>query len=225
MCRTKSLTGAAMTELEGKLPLTADYDLFNVCPNYKVLDIGGDDRFQNPRADLPEAGRFAMNQGVRGRYDAPQAQSHGAPVTRYTSAINPATGRLRGRVEDDLQFGAGHGVMGHTTLRQNLVRDRLNAKINRTYRGGYTVHHGAETMNPFPEADDFGITVFVPRDMPLGLENIVDLNTAYWLCKGRGYHFHINPLWGWKPLGRDLRSGFQRMRVGENVRSVPSPHH
>jgi anthrax edema toxin adenylate cyclase len=218
--RTHSLTGAAMTDMEGRLPLTADYDLFNICASFKVLDLGGDDRFQNARADLPEINRFALNKGVRGTYDAPPALNRGQSVQRLTSAFDPAKGRIVARWEGDLKTGQGHKVRGHITIRQNQVRQRLNAIINSTYRGGDTVHHGAETMNPFPEADDFGITIFKPRADPVGLQNLPDLNSAYEQCRAAGYYFHVNPLWGWKPWGRDFGGNYQ-MRVNENVRSVP----
>ncbi len=217
ICRTKSLTGSPMTEMEGALPLTADYDLFNICPNFKVLDLGGDDRFQNARADLPEIGRFALNHGIRNSYPASAAPNRGASVERLTSAFDPATGRWRARMETDLKAGQGHQVRGHITIRQNLVRQRLNAMINGSYRGGDTVHHGAETMNPFPEADDFGITVFKPRADPVSLQNLQDLNAVYEECRAAGYYFHVNPLWGWKPWGRDF-GGQYEMRVNQNVR-------
>lgn len=221
ICRTRSLTGTAMTQMEGTLPLTADYDLFNICPNFKVVDLGGDDRFQNARADLPEIGRLAQNHGVHGPYDAPPSLVRGTSVQRLTSAVvNTPTGpRVQARYETGLKSGQGHEVRGHITIRQNLVRNRLNAIINGSYTGGDTVHHGAETMNPFPEADDFGITIFKPRGEPVGLQNLQDLSGAYEECRAAGYYFHVNPLWGWKPWGRDFGGNYQ-MRVNQNVRST-----
>ena len=226
VCRTRSLTGNPMTETEGNLPLTADYDLFTICPSFQVLDLGGDDRFENARADLPEIGRSALNHGVHGPYRAAPALNSGAKVERLTSAFEPASGdkpaRWRARMETDLKTGQAHNVKGHITIRQNFVRQMLNAQINATYHGGDTVHHGAETMNPFPEADDFGITIFKPHREAVGLESLQDLSAAYEQCRAEGYYFHVNPLWGWKPLGRDFGGNYQ-MRVNQNA--INTPHH
>ncbi len=54
--RCKSLTGTPLTDDEKRKPLTADYDLFNVCPNWKNVSFSGADRYPNPHADLPEYG-------------------------------------------------------------------------------------------------------------------------------------------------------------------------
>lgn len=196
--RKASLTGRSMTQTERTLPLTADYDLFSVCPNFKVLDLGREDRFSNARADLPEIGHHAANQGMHGRYKAPAARNMGNAAKMMGSFQTAAGGQVR--VETDYSAGQAHKVLGHTSMRQEFVRSQLNALINATYKGGDTVHHGAEVMNPFPEADDFGITAFVPNGTPTGLQTITDLNQFYEAVRQKGYYMHINPLWGWKPM-------------------------
>lgn len=218
LARTRSLTGSPMTQTEGELPLTADYDLFNVCPSFQDLDLGGDDKFQNARGDLPQINRFALNHGIKKVYEAPQALDMGTRVQRLTSSVNPEDGRVKARYENALRASQNHQVRGHISIRQNLVRQRLNGIINSSYKGGDTVHHGAETMNPFPEADDFGITVFTPTGWTFGVENLIDLNDAYHKCREAGYYFHTNPAWGWKPLGRD-RHRVMEMNVSNNVHS------
>ena len=182
-------------------PLTADYDLFCVCPNFKVLDLGREDRYANARADLPEAGRFAANHGVNGKYQVPVPQNFGQKSVTFGSFKNASGGQSRAGFA--YEAGAAHEVLGHTSMRQEFIRKQLNALINQTYRGGDTVHHGSETMNPFPEADDFGITVFSPNRDTIGLQSIADLNLCYAMLRQRGYYMHVNPLWGWKPFLHD----------------------
>ncbi len=201
--RKKSLTGRAMTDAERTLPLTADYDLFAVCPNFKVLDLAREDRFSNARGDLPEIGHHAANHGMSGPYMAPAPRNLGESAQTMGSF---RTGPRQTQVVVDYEAGKAHAVRGHISMRQEFVRGQLNALINTTYKGGDTVHHGAETMNPFPEADDFGITIFAPEGAPMGLQSITDLNQAYALLRHRGYYMHVNPLWGWKPW-RDFATG------------------
>lgn len=211
--RKKSLTGIELTEEEKTLPLTADYDLFSICPNFKVLDLAREDRFANARADLPEIGHFAANFGVGGRHRAEAPQNLGSEAVNYGSFKGANNKWVF--VEQKYSAGKAHAVRGHISMRQEFVRGQLNALINTKYRGGDTVHHGAETMNPFPEADDFGITIFAPQGESLGLQNIGDLNKFYEFCRVSGYYMHVNPLWGWKPW-RDFASG-NKMNVASST--------
>ena len=212
--RKVSLTGKSMTDSEGRLPLTADYDLFCVCPNFQVLDLAREDRFANNRADLPELpgkGHFAANSGMKGRYRAPAALNSGAQIDlqgSFASANGASAASSR------INQGRAHGVLGHTTMRQEHIRKQLNGAINATYRGGDTVHHGAEVMNPFPEADDFGITVFWPDGHAWGLQNITDLNRCYETLRTAGYYMHVNPLWGWRPAAARRAGEDNAMRTG-----------
>lgn len=196
--RARSLTDKPLTDDEQRKPLTADYDLFTVCPNWKNVSLSGADKFPNPHSDLPEHGIHRVLKGVQGPYAAPAAQRMGQTTLKVQARVDLRGGKLSSL---EYEFGKAHPVLGHMTVRQDFIRRRLNSEINATYKGGDTVHHGAEVMNPNPETDDFGITMFYPNGEEVrGLENLVDLNEAYWTVKKKGYYFHIHPLWKWQPL-------------------------
>ena len=211
--RKISLTGTPLTDDEKRKPLTADYDLFNVCPSWKNVSFSGADKFSNIHSDLPEFGSHRVLQGVNGPYAAPAAKNMGDEAT-----LRGRPDRHSGKVSSiKYESGKAIPVLGHTTIRQDFIRRQLNTRINATYKGGDTVHHGAEVMNPSPESDDFSITVFCPKGAIYGLQNVQDLNSAYWMIKDAGYFFHVHPLWKWRPA-TNLNRITMKLNVTEHVK-------
>ncbi|PVZ72375.1 anthrax toxin-like adenylyl cyclase domain-containing protein [Pelagibaculum spongiae] len=150
------------------IPLTADYDLFTICPKINLIRD-----FKTPIQEFLD---------IR----------HGS-LTTSGQLWHRANRRISAALEqDNITIDQDKGEV--SVFQKEIIRDLNFSASSLGYQGGDLVHHGCETANPVTELD-YPITVICPGGLILAAENIFDIQQIAREIQYYGYIFLKNKRW------------------------------
>ena len=154
------------------IPLTADYDLFSVCPH--------------PKNSIGFVG--LVHRVIE--CSLPDQKGIGSPsLKRFIKAVHQVEEGLETR---NTFCDSDHGVITPFQLTISIEMNQIAR--SRGYRGGDLIHHGCETANPVTSID-FPILVITPGMTYFSIENMEELLQIVKDIRFYDYIFHKNPLW------------------------------
>lgn len=197
--------GTVLTVLadpSSRLPLTADYDLFALCPRWESVDLSTSDRFQLKNAEYSHQMQPMTVEHSAG----------GEGIKQKIAALEASANRMA------VSLNRMHVDMGNVSERQkSAVADLNRAAQGAGYKGGNVVHHGAETGNPFTEVD-FPIISFDPTNggrEVVGIQNEGELKSYFLDLRERGFYASPNPRWRKKDwTKKDEQGSVEQLRWG-----------